>query len=190
MNDVKHTIDDKEPLLSVTIEGEGISIKQQISSDLLPSLLALILGQPITKISHLDATPSQVGVVASTKMPRRTGLSVVEYLNDKAPKSIPDTILVLGRYSEIHEGKEEFTKDDIRKLMRSARIPDPANFNRDFGISLSRAYIQSVDDGKTFHVTQTGITILANPGPADFSRARTGMGRIRRRVKPLETGSE
>jgi hypothetical protein len=161
--------------LKLTIEGDGVKIERQIPMVLLPVVLSVITGQAPTVTAARPSYTIPLGVGGRP--------SVAEYFQEKGPKTYSDIILVMARYAELYEGRTSWTKDDIRRLIKEARVSEPGNFTRDFGGALARPYIQTAEDDKSFHVTQTGLKVLEKPGPSKFLRGRAARKKLRRRVK-------
>jgi hypothetical protein len=169
--------------LKVVITGPGIEIKQSISTTQLPNLLALLFNQPTPQA----AAPGSTGRAhhgAGHAAPHTPGTkpSVMEYVNEKGAKTAPDIILAIARYAELYDNSPGVTKDEVRKYIRAARLPEPGNFHRDFGLALERAYLTDAGEGK-FHVTQTGIKLIDQPGPISFPRGSAAPSRRRRPSK-------
>jgi hypothetical protein len=95
----------------------------------------------------------------------------VEYLREKRPQTSSDTILVLAGYLELHENRRPFGREDLRRLLRAARLPEPANFPRDVGVAVSKGYIQPFGEG--FQLTNSGLDLVGHPGPLVAPRVRT-----------------
>jgi hypothetical protein len=171
-------------VVRVRITGEGIELEREIPVSLLPRLLALVIGNHDLVAA---ATPSQ-HTETQTLLSGRSGVgnseriaSVVEYLREKQPQTSSDTILVLGGYLELFENRRPFGRDDLRRLMRQARLQDPANFPRDVGVAVTKGYIQPLGDG--FQLTNTGLELLRPSGPLVPGRGRAGP-RARRISRP------
>jgi hypothetical protein len=116
-------------------------------------------------------------------LPAERPVGPAEYIREKKPQTSSDTILVLAAYLELHERRRPFSRDDLRRLMRSARLPEPANFPRDLGVAVSKGYIQALDDG--FQLTNTALELVGQPGPLVPSRGRTP-----RRRRPSQARDE
>src|SRR5262249_23509612 len=102
--------------------------------------------------------------------PMERPVGAAEYIREKRPQTSSDTILVLAGYLELHERRRPFGRDDLRRLMRVARLPEPANFPRDVGVAVSKGYIQPLEDG--FQLTNTALDLIGQPGPLLPARGR------------------
>ena len=178
----------REELVRVTVTGRGVDLSREIGVSLLPRLIALLFGAAesvgaTTNTIH-TATAGIRGADADV-LPSERPVGPVEYLREKRPQTSSDTILVLAAYLELNEHRRPFSRDDLRRLMRSARLPEPANFPRDVGVAISKGYIQPLEDG--FQLTNSALDLIGQPGPLLPPRGRAG--RSRRTVRESDGGS-
>jgi hypothetical protein len=162
----------------VVITGRGVDLSREVSVALLPRLIAVIFGQAdtvaaATNTIHTD--PRAIHQVAADVSALDRPVGPVEYLREKRPQTSSDTILVLAAYLELNERRRPFGRDDLRRLMRSARLPEPANFPRDVGVAVSKGYIQPIEDG--FQLTNSALELIGQPGPLLPPRGRSGRSR-------------
>lgn len=170
-------------MVRVTVTGAGIDFSREVPVGLLPRLIGLLVGRPgdvssATNTIHTDTGTVHSGVAPMAALDRPVGPA--EYVREKKPQTSSDTILVLAAYLELNERRRPFGRDDLRRLMRSARLPEPANFPRDLGVAISKGYIQPLEDG--FQLTNTALELIGQPGPlvpgrAPVSRRRSGRSR-------------
>lgn len=169
-----------EPLYSVTIEGEGLTLSRQIDAPTLGRVLYSLLSG--TDASLVPSKPSmdnlQEGKSSQVQVVR---LSLREYLNEVGANSYPEKIASIGYYLEAHEGAASFSKDDIKSRFRTAGEAAPANFHRDFSSAVSSGWIaEDVANGGRFYVTHTGQAAVAagfaggRPTPVRATRRRRG----------------
>jgi len=175
--------DAEDEAIVVKITGNGIDLERRIPIGLLPRLMAFLLAGE----GSLDRPTSlrHTGRETSTSSPLHVGgmerpVGVVEYLRDKRPQTSSDAILVLAGFLELHEGRRPFSREDIRRMIRAARLPEPANLPRDVGVAVTKGYIQPLGDG--FQLTNSGLDLVAQPGPllaprTGSSGRRAGRGR-------------
>lgn len=157
----------------VRITGRGIDLEREIPVTWLPALMSLLFGTQeavgqATPMPHTGMVTSAPGRPAGAIPDRPTG--AVEYVREKQPQTSSDTILVLAGYIEFFEHRRPFSRDDLRRVMRAARLPEPANFPRDVGVAVSKGYIQPFGDG--FQLTNSGLELLGQPGPLVAPRGR------------------
>lgn len=155
--------------LGIVITGEGINISHEITIDMLPQLLAIIVrgkGEAPQSTQRFSADGSESG---HGPLPQGRRLSIVEYIDEKEPETGAETILVLSRYAETYEGIETVTRTDIKRLYKQARIPAPANLSRDVGTCVQKGYLLEHAPG-IFQVTKKGTDILKNEGAGMFGR--------------------
>jgi hypothetical protein len=157
----------------VTVSGRGIELTRDVPIALLPRLIALLVGPRDQVAAATDTIHTNVqdihGGAPGVSAPERP-VGVAEYIRDKRPQTSSDTILVLAAYLELHESRRPFGRDDLRRLMRTARLPEPANFPRDIGVAVGKGYIQPLEDG--FQLTNSGLEMVSQPGPLVPSRGR------------------
>lgn len=135
----------------VTVQGEGVDIRREISADKLPLVLNVVMG---------NAAGAGVYVRAgdAAEIPKTSKLSIREFLDEANASTKPDQIVAIGHYIAVHEGRETFSRDDIKARFQSARERLPSNFPRDFGVAVGKAMIAE-DHQKSgqYYVTKTGI---------------------------------
>ena len=158
----------------VKITGRGIDLERKLGIDALPRLMAFLLGRdaqyemPTSSRHTREATPMSPHLHVGA-MERPVG--VVEYLRDKRPQTSSDAILVLAGFLELHENRRPFSREDIRRMMRAGRLPEPANLPRDFGVAVAKGYIQPMGDG--FQLTNSGLDLIGQAGPLLAPRTRS-----------------
>jgi hypothetical protein len=88
------------------------------------------------------------------------GLSLVEFLNAKGPKSHPDKVVVMAYYLHKCQGVEIFNADDINECYSQARISRSANLNATINKTIAKGYIMEAqekkENKKAWMITQTG----------------------------------
>lgn len=173
----------------VTVSGAGLELARDVPVGLLPRLIALLVvpGEDVsfaTNTIHTSARGIQASESGVSAAERPVG--VAEYIRDKKPQTSTDTILVLGAYLELHESRRPFTRDDLRRLMRVARLPEPANFPRDIGVAVAKGYIQPLEDG--FQLTNSGLEMVSQDGPL-VAPPRGRATRPRRPSRPGDSDS-
>lgn len=175
--------DEGEETVTIKITGRGIDLERRLPLSWLPRLTHLLFGGgqdvaaavPAVHTSEVTRV-SQGGSGGLLERP----VGIVEYVREKRPQTASDTVLVLAGYLELSENRRPFGRDDLRRLMRAARISEPANFPRDVGVAVAKGYIQPLGDG--FQLTNTGLELVGHPGPLIAPRRRVGL-RSRRRLK-------
>lgn len=160
--------------VTVRITGRGIDLSREIDIGALPQIMSFLFSSRGPVSPPDGGRHTQIITSASPATPvggleRPTG--IVEYLREKRPQTSSDTILVLAGYLELHENRRPFGREDLRRLLRAARLPEPANFPRDVGVAVSKGYIQSFGEG--FQLTNSGLDLVGHPGPLVAPRVRT-----------------
>jgi hypothetical protein len=171
----------EDETVRVTVTGRGIDMTREVSISLLPRLIALLVGaEPTVDVTTNTIHTEDAGIHRDrrdvSEMERPVGAA--EYIREKRPQTSSDTILVLAAYLELNEKRRPFGRDDLRRLMRIARLPEPANFPRDLGVAVSKGYIQPLDDG--FQLTNSGLELVGEPGALVPSRGRAARRRTTR----------
>lgn len=162
----------------VRITGRGIDMERDVSVAVLPQLVSFLLGAPAV------AAPGRVleGLVPAAGGTERV-TSIAEYLREKQPRTSADTLLALSGYLELIDHKRPFTREDMRRLMRAARLTEPANFPRDFAVAVTKGYIQAVTGG--FQLTNSGLEAVRQPGA--LATPRSAAARRANRKRPDES---
>jgi hypothetical protein len=165
--------------IRVTIAGAGIDFSRNVDIGLLPRLIALLVGVEgvPTNTIHTGLSGIRDSLADVSALERPVGAA--EYVREKRPQTSSDTILILGAYLELHEHRRPFGRDDLRRLMRQARLPEPANFPRDVAVAVSKGYIQPLEDG--FQLTNTALDLIRQPGALVPVRAKAQPPRRARR---------
>jgi predicted nucleotidyltransferase component of viral defense system len=95
-------------------------------------------------------------------------ISLVEFFNQKKPKSHGDKLLVFGYYLEKIRGYEAFNIDDIEKCYQDARVPKTKNFSQYITWLIRKGYLmdheQKKDDKKAWVLTKDGQEYVENYG--------------------------
>lgn len=136
---------------TVSLVGPGIDVKREISANKVPLVLGVLMGSEL----HNAADTKQDS--GSIKSQARVKISLREFLDDVKAMTKPDQIVAIGHYMSIHEGKETFSREDIKARFQSARERLPSNFPRDFNAAIGKAMI--AEDHATsgqFYITKTG----------------------------------
>jgi hypothetical protein len=170
--------DADDETIVVKITGKGIDLERKLGIEALPRLMAFLLTRSAAYEMPVSSRHTQEATSLSPQlhggaMERPVG--VVEYLRDKRPQTSSDAILVLAGFLELHENRRPFSREDIRRLIRAARLPEPANLPRDVGVAVAKGYIQPLGDG--FQLTNSGLDLVGQIGPLLAPRTRGARGK-------------
>jgi hypothetical protein len=162
----------------VKITGKGIDLEREIGIDALPRLMAFLFAggafaEAPTPARHTRGPTSLSPQLHVGGTDRPVG--IVEYLRDKRPQTSAGTILVLAGFLELHENRRPFSREDIRRMIRAARLAEPANLPRDVGVAVSKGYIQPLGDG--FQLTNSGLDLISQAGPLLAPRTSGASGK-------------
>lgn len=156
------------PTYALTLKGDGISIDRSVSAGVAVQIVSLAMG------GNALGTPSQHHTPAG-KQSTSSGrvVAIREFLNEVSAKRNPDKITVMAIYLRDHQGRDTFSRDDVKSLFRKAGEPVPGNYARDFGLALSAGWI--AEDHATsgeYYVTNSGDEALAAGFQAKPTRSR------------------
>jgi hypothetical protein len=174
------TTPDREPTYALTLKGDGISIDRKIPADIAVQIVSLAMGGGASGVS----SSGPQGPTTQQRTPGPT-VAIREFLNEVSAKRNPDKITAMAVYLRDHQGRDSFSRDDVKSLFRKAGESVPANYSRDFGLALSSGWI--AEDHATsgeYYVTKSGDDALAEEFQAKPTRSK------RRRSKGSPKGSQ
>jgi len=178
-----------EPQYTVTIEGPGVRVEQNVSKSLLPRLMGLLMNLDVTSITppstpRVSAPVSGTGTSPGSEPP----ISLIEYLEEIKARRIPERILGMANYLTEVTGQSidgAFTKADIRPCFKAAGDPMPANFARDWQLVVQAGWVaQEAGSQDRYFVTRRGKAAIAEK----FSGQAERITRIRRRWRTAGGG--
>lgn len=139
-----------DELFALTLVGDGISIDKKVSRQIASAVLTALMSD--------GATPTASERTGAEKSHAKSSLSPREFLTESRASSNAEQITALGHYLCDHEGKENFSKDDIREAFRRAHEVIPKNLPRDTGTAIKAGWIHEAP-GKSgrYYVTNTGM---------------------------------
>lgn len=163
-----------EQEFSVTIVGPGVTIEKKVSAAQAGDIINLLMtGRTLSAVhgavgkTTVFDSPSNVAGVQT----RRTSLR--EFLDDHEATRNPDKITAIGAYVEQVEGKDGFTKEDVRLKFRSAGEAPPGNFGRDFTWAVQSGWIaEDPQHADTFFVTKKGRAAIDAKFSKDVQKPR------------------
>ncbi|GIK82403.1 MAG: hypothetical protein BroJett024_35080 [Alphaproteobacteria bacterium] len=104
------------------------------------------------------AAPSTTTQRTIASLPQTTAArptSLVELVNEKKPGTNAQRIALFAYYREKVEGLTRFSRDDLRTYFAKARLTPAANFDRDFGDAVRKAWIH--EDAADSYLTTRGV---------------------------------
>ena len=178
-----------ETKYTVTIEGPGVRVEQQVPKALLPQLMAMLINVHIpTATAALTQRSVVSGATSRLTESSDRPLSLMEYLEDINARRIPERILGMANYlTEVTRQSPggTFAKADIRPCFKAAGDPMPANFSRDWQLVVQAGWVaQESGDGDLYFVTRRGKTAISEK----FSGQVDRIARIRKRWRNASGG--
>jgi hypothetical protein len=103
--------------------------------------------------------------------------SLIELVQEKNPVTNPQRIAVFAFYRERVQGLPRFSRRDLEDYFADARLPPPANYDRDFNAAVQQGWIHEA--GEQSYLTTKGIEAVE----AGFAGRRTPTPRTGSRKK-------
>lgn len=141
---------ESQEAFTVSITGAGIEIRRKVNASKLALVMSIIMGNdPPEGVTFREPN------VSGPAGPARVSLR--EFLDSAKATTKPDQIVAIGHYMALHEGKDAFSRDDIKARFQSARERPPSNFPRDFSTAISKGMIaEDHSMSGQYYVTKTG----------------------------------
>ncbi|MGH9339500.1 MAG: hypothetical protein ACRD1R_07910 [Acidobacteriota bacterium] len=170
---------------SLKLEGRGISVSRDVGQDVARAILDIVMGGNV-RARPGKAAPEPDDVREDRGRP---SLSLHEFLENSGAKRNPDKIAVFGQYLMEHEGRREFSRDELRGRFREAGEAVPANFPRDFSWALKNGWIAEDSENRgSYYVTKKGKEAIEQKFPLEIrKKTYQKKGVNRRRTKKGET---
>lgn len=165
-------IDDQAKGYKVVLSGEGLALEKLVNLSTAMKIVELAM----TGVASNDASKGSGRSIDSEERPnpqgpRVGGETIVEFIKNSEAKRNPDIITAIAYYMRYRENLENFKRDDIKARFRTARIPLPGNFSRDFNLTLDNAIItEDTDEKGSYYLTQTGEEAFNNGFSHDLQR--------------------
>jgi hypothetical protein len=166
---------------TVTIDGEGLHVKQTVDAPKVGEVIAALFGAPRFQQVH-SSDESLDSVLGSKSDVPRPRLALRECLEESGATRFHEKILVIGDYLMEHGDQDDFGREDVRTAFQRAREVLPKNLPRDFGSAIQNGWIAELA-GKSgrFYVTNRGKEVIARKFTQESSkpsvRRRRGTGR-------------
>lgn len=124
-------------------------------------------------------SPSASGAESSTDK----RLSLVELATEKKPNTNAQRLALFAFYREKVECLPHFARGDLKRYFAVARIPPPANYDRDFNEAVKKGWIHEEEDQSYLTSRGTEAVIASFPGERRGDRPVHKKKRVRRRVR-------
>jgi hypothetical protein len=76
----------------------------------------------------------------------------------KEPATNTQRIIVFAYYREKYENLNYFSRDDLKPYFAKAKLPPPANFDRDFGEVVKQGWLY--ENGSESYLTSKGLEVV------------------------------
>lgn len=178
------------PTYTLSITGEGLSLEREVDQATALAVVNLVLtGQkPQIPTQHIEAlAPRPAGIphpaVAAQGQAPSPPVSVKEYTHELGAQNNADFILAFAAYITSREGRERFTRDELKSFFPKAGEPVPKNYTRDFGNTVDWGWVaEDHEQPGQWYITRAGTNALEN----QFAKETRKTTRARRRSKPTE----
>jgi hypothetical protein len=174
----------EEAMFRLSLEGDGISVKKDITEVMALQVLSVVLGgseQPVLKRS-----PS----IGPTAAPSAGQRSLREFMDEVEARRNPEKIVAIGQFIVEQTGQDTFTREEVKGKFRSAGERTPANFSRDFAVVMAAGWIAEDPGSGEFYVTNRGREALAQRFSAEARRPALQARRARRRRRTASEADE
>jgi hypothetical protein len=123
----------------------------------------------LKRIENLERRVSELEKPCPAPSPIESGsrpLSLREFINSKSPKTVVDTVIVIGYYLEEHSKMSSFTCEDLSKGFINAKEKPPTNPSDMLAKNARRGFIMEAPDQKdgpkAWMLTNTGVKFVEN----------------------------
>lgn len=166
-DDQDTTIDETGPQFELSLTGEGISVKRDITAAMASDIIAVVMGG--------GSTAGRPTGTSSTRRFPGGQKAVREYLDEAEAKKLPQIITVIGEFLT-DRGQDRFSRQDVKGMFPKAGESTPSNFARDFALAVGSGWIAE-DQRNEFYVTEPGRRAI---------EAKFADQKIRRRRRPAK----
>lgn len=179
---------------TLSLAGEGITLERKVTKDVALKLINVALGDATGprgagrtgaeeggQTAHSQATEGEGG----TRGVSEERVTAGEFIETVNAHTNPEKIVAFGVFIRDNRGQDNFTREDIKGMFRSAHETPPANFGRDFRAALSENWIASEHGSSDpYFVTKKGTKAMQN----QFAEGRTR--KPRRKASQKSSGSD
>jgi len=103
----------------------------------------------------VTTTPSPTTSMSTSTATSRRPLSPAELIQAKEPATNSQRIIVFAYYREKYENLNYFARDDLKAYFSKAKLPIPANYDRDFTDALKQGWLY--ENGDESYLTGKGL---------------------------------
>ena len=141
----------------ISIVGKGVAIEKTVSAALASTIISMLMTGAAAPGLRASSGNSTVGQNEPGAGGGRRRTSIREFLDDQAASRNPDKITAIAVFIEQVEGKETFSKEDVKLKFPKAGEAVPGNFTRDFAWAIQSGWIaEDPQVPGSFYVTQKG----------------------------------
>jgi hypothetical protein len=148
-----------EQTYKLQLSGNGLSMDRQVTQAQAFSVVAAVMGgQQGVAGTGLPATGTG-GSPPFAGPAGRPGVTIGEFVSEAGAGSQAEKIVTIAAYLMRNQGRETFTKDDVRGAFKDAGEPTPGNFHRDFqkAVADKKWIAKHQGSSSDFYVTNTGF---------------------------------
>lgn len=168
---IEHTVSDGEgdgpspTIAEVTVKGPGISITRPVDEATMSGIIGLLFGAAPAAPVARGGGASGGGQITPTSGQQsskwRADLTLGEFIDLTGPTTFPHKICAAGYYLMKLQGRQSFSRDDVRTALVNAHEDMPSNFARDWNAAASSNLIaQKPGESGLFIVPRTGRTAV------------------------------
>lgn len=184
------------PTYSLKLTGPGLSLERTLTETEVGSIILHLFSAASKAGSPTPASgvpvPSHADRFELSQEDQQTNSSISRphktargYLQEFEPKRIPDKIACLGLFLREIEKRNEFTREDIKRVFQAAAEPIPTNLGRDMQWTHSVDWISpSPSDSNLYYLTHNGESAVR----AKFAKAVTEKTRLRQPTMRRKNG--
>ncbi len=189
----EETLAGEEPeTYSLTVTGRGVTVKRTITDDQLVTVLGIVLGgTPMVANTMAPTAMTGLRTQGSSRGSGRPAVALREFLNQAAPKTFPQKLVVLALYQRESQGKDFTGRDEFKALLQRAGEGIPKNLGRDISNAVKAGWLEEDhEELGRYYVTRTGEEAVRNGFNGDGAKTQRPRRRVKRGSKNKAEPSE
>jgi hypothetical protein len=180
--------DQEAECYNLKLEGHGISVSREISQEAARAILDVVFGGDRAGGGGRSEWRGKEAL-DDRDDGNRPSMSLPEFLDASGAKRNPDKIAVIGQYIVEFEGRQDFSREDVKVRFRQAGEGVPSNFPRDFTWAVKNGWIaEDLETKGAYYVTRKGKEAVERKFATDIvKKTAQKKSSVRRRSKTDET---